>query len=510
MESQTSGVQSSDDAAALERARSAWHAAEYTRCLELLDYAQPTARRFLLAASAAYRLRRLDEALAHLQDGNAFFAAAADQVEADALSAVLHELRGNGRESDVFYERARIGAKQNAAEPACNFLALRSWMRADHAQCLRYLRVAESSVDTNIRAYAISLRGWMHGARRQFSEQARCLILSTQTALACPEYDTGTVASNMQMLSALARELCLPDALQFVSRHAREIRWSSDLQIREYHTIRHLAWADALAGRYVNAIRQLMRAHELATDDDLLRAMSALDAAWIAFASAERVNAEAYLRAALDRMDSFQWSGRREEEAATLLLAAELCAGLDLSRATDLLATYDRVCVAMPPSVGAHHSAVFEPIESYARAVVLRANGSASSARKYAKAAYEQFAQMGYDWRAARCALFLYESGCGDSWLAAAKEQARHYPRSFIGTQIERIECDSRSEPMARLTPRQREVVRRLIAGDTIDDVAASLNASRNTVKVHVKHIYSTLGVRNRAEFLNRVKRIAV
>lgn len=69
-------------------------------------------------------------------------------------------------------------------------------------------------------------------------------------------------------------------------------------------------------------------------------------------------------------------------------------------------------------------------------------------------------------WRAARCALFLYESGCGDSWLA--KDKSREYSRSFIGAQIERIECDSQSEVLACLTPRQREVVRRLVVGDTI------------------------------------------
>lgn len=509
MESQISVDQTWDDAAALKQARSAWHAAHYTRCLELLVDVEPTARRFLLAASAAYRLRRTDEALSQLQNGDVYFTSAADQMEADALSAVLYEMRGNGRESATFYERACIGAKQHIAEAACNFLALRAWMRGDHAECLRHLRVAESSADANIRAYALSLRAWMHGARRQYFEQAHCLLLSTKTALTCTEPDIGTVASNLQILSALAREVWLPDALQFVARNVRQIQWSPDLRVREYHATRHLAWADALAGRYVNGIRQLMRAHELA-DDDLLRSMSALDAGWIAFSSGERVNAEAYLSAALERMDSLEWSGRREEESATLLLAAELCAEIDPRRAAQLLETYDRVYPSMPASVGARHSGAFEPVESYARAVVLRARGSASSARKYAKAAYETFAEMRYDWRAARCALFLYDAGCGDSWLEAAKERAREYPRSFIGAQIKRIESDSRSEPLARLTPRQREVVRRLIAGDTIDGVASSLNASRNTIKVHLKHIYSTLGVRNRAEFLRQVKGIAV
>lgn len=507
MKLQAAFVQPFEDAVALKEARSAWLAADYCRSIELLEGAPPTARRFLLAAAAAYRLRRIDEALSYLQDGHALFTAPADQAEADALSSVLYEMRGNRRESDAFYGRA-LAALKDVPESALNFVALRAWMRGEHADCLRYVRAAESSADAGVRAYAISLRAWMHGVRREFAEQARCLALSTQVALSAPRADMGTVASNVQMLSALVRELWLPEELQFVARTARDMRWSPDVRIREYHTARHIAWADALGGRYVSAIRQLMYVRELA-DGDLLRSMSALDAAWVAFASGEHVNGEAYLGAALELMDGLQWTGAREEEIAALLLAAELCAGVDVHRAKELLDIYDRVRAAMPASIGARHSGAFGAIESYARAVVLRACGSVSPARKYAKAAYEEFSAMGYDWRAARCALFLYETGCGELWLDAAKEKAREYPRSFIGAQIERIECDARSEPLGRLTPRQREVVRRLVEGGTIDDVAGSLNASRNTVKVHVKHIYSALGVKNRAELLNRVSRLA-
>lgn len=50
------------------------------------------------------------------------------------------------------------------------------------------------------------------------------------------------------------------------------------------------------------------------------------------------------------------------------------------------------------------------------------------------------------------------------------------------------------------LTPREREVVKLLIRGATIDDIARSLWISRYTVKDHVKAVYAKLHVASRAE----------
>jgi DNA-binding NarL/FixJ family response regulator len=54
------------------------------------------------------------------------------------------------------------------------------------------------------------------------------------------------------------------------------------------------------------------------------------------------------------------------------------------------------------------------------------------------------------------------------------------------------------SDPVAGLSPRQREVLELLALGMDNDQIAARLFISRNTVKFHVRTIYERLGVHNR------------
>jgi DNA-binding CsgD family transcriptional regulator len=300
----------------------------------------------------------------------------------------------------------------------------------------------------------------------------------------------------------------LPEEFKVVCDAAESMRWTSDLEGQECKTLRHIALANAMQGQYVTGLRQLQRVTLLArTPPDV--ALSLLDCAWIALASGERNAAEAYLRDALDAIDRIDWEHQVGAQIGVLLLAAEIACAFDPQIARGLLETYDAVKGETPVLSGVRHDRSFDPVEAHTRALVLAAMGQVGPARKFAKKAFRSFAQMGYDWRAARCALFLYESGCGDTWLAAAKDRARNYPRSFIGAQLERIDDESNFEPLARLTPRQRDVVRLLVEGDTVDRVAAALKTSPGTVRVHLKHIHRTLGVRNRVELLRAVRRSA-
>jgi DNA-binding NarL/FixJ family response regulator len=54
------------------------------------------------------------------------------------------------------------------------------------------------------------------------------------------------------------------------------------------------------------------------------------------------------------------------------------------------------------------------------------------------------------------------------------------------------------SDPVAGLSPRQREVLELLALGMDNDQIASRLYISRNTVKFHVRTIYERLGVHNR------------
>lgn len=57
------------------------------------------------------------------------------------------------------------------------------------------------------------------------------------------------------------------------------------------------------------------------------------------------------------------------------------------------------------------------------------------------------------------------------------------------------------------LSERQREVLRQLALGRSNDEIARRLFISRNTVKFHLREIYSRLGVRNRVEATREAQR---
>lgn len=59
----------------------------------------------------------------------------------------------------------------------------------------------------------------------------------------------------------------------------------------------------------------------------------------------------------------------------------------------------------------------------------------------------------------------------------------------------------------ARLTPRQRRVVRALLAGSTNREMAGRLGLREQTVKNQLSVIYSKLGVRNRLELAVHAER---
>jgi DNA-binding NarL/FixJ family response regulator len=60
---------------------------------------------------------------------------------------------------------------------------------------------------------------------------------------------------------------------------------------------------------------------------------------------------------------------------------------------------------------------------------------------------------------------------------------------------------------MARLTPRERQIVRALLAGRTNREIGERLGVREQTIKNHLSVIYGKVGVRNRLELALRVGR---
>ena len=59
------------------------------------------------------------------------------------------------------------------------------------------------------------------------------------------------------------------------------------------------------------------------------------------------------------------------------------------------------------------------------------------------------------------------------------------------------------TDPFARLTRRERELLSLLRTGRPAGSIAGDLGISVNTVKYHLKNLYGKLGVRNRTQAVN-------
>lgn len=80
-----------------------------------------------------------------------------------------------------------------------------------------------------------------------------------------------------------------------------------------------------------------------------------------------------------------------------------------------------------------------------------------------------------------------------------SREISRTVAQSFwISPHAER--ATSATEPIAALTPREREVLELVCTGASYREIGAALGITLGTIQTHIKSIYTKLGVANKAE----------
>ncbi|HZY00905.1 MAG TPA: response regulator transcription factor [Dermatophilaceae bacterium] len=94
----------------------------------------------------------------------------------------------------------------------------------------------------------------------------------------------------------------------------------------------------------------------------------------------------------------------------------------------------------------------------------------------------------------------VLKSSSADDVLDAIRHSA-NAPDAFtatgLGAALRRRDTLSAAKPI--LTPRETEVLMRLVDGDSVATVAKELYMSESTVKTHVARVYEKLGAHNRA-----------
>jgi DNA-binding NarL/FixJ family response regulator len=103
----------------------------------------------------------------------------------------------------------------------------------------------------------------------------------------------------------------------------------------------------------------------------------------------------------------------------------------------------------------------------------------------------------------------ILKSSSADEVLDAIRRAAAA-PDAFtatgLGAALRRRDTVTASKPM--LTPRETEVLMRLVDGDSVALVARQLFMSESTVKTHVARVYEKLGAHNRASAIMAAVRL--
>jgi two-component system, NarL family, response regulator LiaR len=89
--------------------------------------------------------------------------------------------------------------------------------------------------------------------------------------------------------------------------------------------------------------------------------------------------------------------------------------------------------------------------------------------------------------------------------LRAVLEGGSYYPAGMLGQILRELRSDVRggdlrADPLQALTPRERDVLARMVAGGQDRQIAMLLNISADTARTHARNIFAKLGVRNRLE----------
>ena len=117
----------------------------------------------------------------------------------------------------------------------------------------------------------------------------------------------------------------------------------------------------------------------------------------------------------------------------------------------------------------------------------LRSFGFRTGEGKIAKAAYP-------------CVGFL--AGEEPKPALLVKRDAERLLYFVAGRQTPQTAGGRERSPSARLTERQREVLKRLLAGSTISEIAADLGIAESTAKHHALAVYAAFRVSSRADLI--------
>jgi DNA-binding CsgD family transcriptional regulator len=477
----------------------ALRAADFERCRELVG-GQRTADALLASSRLAMRERRYLEVIGLLSD----FADArpSARIERDVtLGAAM------GYTRDFVSGRRLINRAINeltAGDPlydeAYYYKSAIAWMQHEHGEAQEAAGVQLKSKDANNRGRAHIMLSWVALRRGDVLLQVEELQKALNEIDAAEVPDEYFRANALLTLALLCRELPIQDASERVRHTYEELAWTTGLQLERFQVTRFMAAVEELEGNELAAFGGFKRAARLAPSDHW-SVLCFLDRALLAKNTGERAFAAEQLQEAHEIAQRVSWNEVAGEERSALLVLAELFAYEDPAVAEQYLARFRSLSSSVVPILSYGTDPRVRGFEAYSQGVAWLHLGDTEEGKNALTEAWSIFEDFNYGWRAALCALGLYEATRDKRWLERAAKKIEPWPRSWIARRISES-SSSRVVPLERIPSAKREVLELVRVGRRNSEIAQTLGRSPHTVRNQLAQLFQIFDVKSRAELV--------
>jgi DNA-binding CsgD family transcriptional regulator len=305
-------------------------------------------------------------------------------------------------------------------------------------------------------------------------------------------------ANAAQALATISRDVPIGNGLERLEAALPRLSSDDGFTTARFHTIRALGWVRGLHGDFKGSLRLVLRAASEARSE-LQRLFAHLDHASMAiFFDEKSITARAAFEIACECAETIDWAALGSDDVVALPLL--VATGAELGE-RDSAARYHAMMEGAFAGVAGRfslaHDGMLKGLAEEATALRL-VDTDRKNAKVSAEAAYERFAAMNFEWRAARMALLLLQLTQNEEWKARAETHLETYPESPFRRLL-------RPGSKHGLTRRQEQIVTLMRQGLGSTAIAEELGMSSNTVRVHTGRIFRFYAVKSRPQLIAKL-----
>jgi DNA-binding CsgD family transcriptional regulator/tetratricopeptide (TPR) repeat protein len=380
------------------------------------------------------------------------------------------------------------------------YTAAIAWMQHDHQAAEEAATVQLRSKDPNNRARAHIMLSWIALRRTDVLRQVDELEKALDELDGADTPDEYLRGNALLTLALLCRELPLQDVAERVRRTYDTLPWTKGLALEHFQVTRFLGAIDELQGNELAAFGSFKKAAKLAPSDHW-SALCYLDRALLARNTGETVFAAEQLQEATEIAQRISWNDVTGEEPQALLMLAELHADENPAIAEQYLARFRSLKPSVIPMFTFGSDPRIRGHEKYSQGIAWLHLGDVGEGTAALTEAWSIFEDFNYGWRAALCALGLYEATHDRRWIERAARKIEPWPSSWIAKKVAEART-STVVPIERIPSAKREVLKLVREGRRNSEIAETLGRSPNTVRNQLAQLFQIFDVKSRAELV--------